>query len=645
MKQLALSTLFLLSCLPSFAQRSCGAMDNLQHQLATDPGMATRMEAIENQTQHFIQSGGNHERVVITIPVVFHIIHNGDALGSGENISDTYVMAQLDQLNKDYRKLNSDASLIPAAFLGVAADAEIQFCLAQRTPTGAATTGINRLNMGSASWAQTQIESTLKPQTIWDRNKYLNVWSVVFGGSSAGLLGYAQFPGGAANTDGVICLYSSFGSTSTPNPGGGQYGKGRTLTHEVGHWLNLRHIWGDANCGNDQVSDTPTQQTSNYGCPTYPKVTCSNGPNGDMFMNYMDYTDDACMYMFSTGQKTRMQALFASGGSRVSLATSDGCTAPSGGGGTCGSPSALASSSVTASGATVSWAAASGAVSYSVQYKTSAATSWTTLSTTSTSLSLTGLSASTTYNWQVSAVCSSTSSAYVAGANFTTSASGGGGTCTDTYESNNSKNTAKTMAVNTDLTALISSSTDVDWYKFTTTSAATRVKINLSNLPADYDVKLFRNNSNTAVGISQNGGTTAEQIIYNSTSSATYYVNVYGYQGVNSTSCYTFRASTSNTNFVKDMGLEAVGNEISEISLFPNPSNDKVNVNFLSTAENNVTIRIFDITGRQLVQQTHSVAEGINNLGVDVSNLQTGYYLVQVDNGSMRQQNRLVIAR
>jgi hypothetical protein len=124
-------------------------------------------------------------------------------------------MAQLDQLNKDYRKLNSDASLIPAAFLGVAADAEIQFCLAQRTPTGAATTGINRLNMGSAWWAQTQIESTLKPQTIWDRNKYLNVWSVAFGGNSAGLLGYAQFPGGAANTDGVICLYSSFGSTST----------------------------------------------------------------------------------------------------------------------------------------------------------------------------------------------------------------------------------------------------------------------------------------------------------------------------------------------------------------------------------------------------------------------------------------------
>ena len=146
MKHLVLTTLILLSCLSSFAQRSCGAMENLQHQLATNPDMAIRMEAIENQTQHFVQSGGDHQRTLITIPVVFHIIHNGDALGTNENISDTYIMAQLDQLNKDCRKLNADASLIPAAFTGVAADAEIEFCLAERKPDGTATTGIERLN-------------------------------------------------------------------------------------------------------------------------------------------------------------------------------------------------------------------------------------------------------------------------------------------------------------------------------------------------------------------------------------------------------------------------------------------------------------------------------------------------------------------
>ncbi len=142
-----------------------------------------------------------------------------------------------------------------------------------------------------------------------------------------GLLGYAQFPGGKCATDGVVVLYSSVGG---PNSKGTatSYDLGRTATHEVGHWLNLRHIWGDASCGDDLVSDTPTSQTANYGCPAYPHVTCSNGPNGDMFMNYMDYTDDACMYMFSNGQAARMNAIFASGGARVSMLTSTACAAP-----------------------------------------------------------------------------------------------------------------------------------------------------------------------------------------------------------------------------------------------------------------------------------------------------------------------------
>lgn len=646
MRQLLLSTLLLLSVAPAFAQRACGTMGHLEHQLATDPEMATRMEAIENHTQHFAQSGGNHERVVITIPVVFHIIHNGDAVGSSENISDTYINAQLSQLNQDYRKLNSDASLIPAAFTGVAADAEINFCLAQRKPDGTATTGINRLNMGQASWTDTQINSNLKPQTIWDRNKYLNIWSVNFGGNSAGLLGYAQFPGGTANTDGVVCVYSSFGSVATPNPAGGVYAKGRTLTHEVGHWLNLRHIWGDANCGSDLVSDTPTQQTSNYGCPSYPHVTCSNGPNGDMFMNYMDYTDDACMYMFSTGQKNRMQALFAAGGARASLATSDGCTAPSGGG-TCGTPASLASSSITASGATVSWAAVSGASSYNLQYKTAATSTWTTVSVSGTSSTLSGLSASTTYNYQVAAVCSGTSGSYSAASSFTTLASGGTGTpaCT-VFESNNTKATAATIPMNATSEAFIGTTTDVDWYRFTTTSSATRVRIQLTSLPADYDVKLYRNSSNTVIGLSENSGTTNEQIIYNSTSSATYYVRVYGYNSANSCSdSYLLNVATSSTNFKTIEGLTLVNdNEISAINLFPNPTADKVNINFISTAEGNVTVRVYDLAGRQVAQQQSSVAEGSNTIGMDTQQLQTGYYFVQVDNGTMRQQSRLMVA-
>lgn len=146
-----------------------------------------------------------------------------------------------------------------------------------------------------------------------DPEHNLNLWSCNLGN---GLLGYAQFPGGSLSTDGVVILYKSFGITS------GVYGKGRTATHEVGHWMNLRHIWGDdsnACTGSDQVSDTPNAGGPNYGCPTYPHVTCSNGSAGDMFMNYMDYVDDACMYMFTVGQKSRALAIFAPGGPRASF--------------------------------------------------------------------------------------------------------------------------------------------------------------------------------------------------------------------------------------------------------------------------------------------------------------------------------------
>ncbi|MCB0535749.1 MAG: zinc metalloprotease, partial [Saprospiraceae bacterium] len=176
---------------------------------------------------------------------------------------------------------------------------------------------------------------------IWDRNKYLNIWVCNLSG---GLLGYAQFPGGPASTDGVVCDYAYFGTINSTPP----FHLGRTATHEVGHWLNCYHIWGDdgSSCsGSDLVSDTPNQADENYGCPSFPTISCSNGPNGDMFMNYMDYTDDACMNVFTTGQKSRMQSLFSPGGARNALLSSPGCE-PGGGGG-CDTPGGLSASSIT----------------------------------------------------------------------------------------------------------------------------------------------------------------------------------------------------------------------------------------------------------------------------------------------------------
>ena len=297
-----------------FAQdRSCATMEVLEQQLLQDPHQAARMEAIERHTEDFIHehAADGSDRVVITIPVVFHIVHNGDALGTNENISDALVLAQLDQLNQDFALSNSDASLIPGLFLPVAANTEIQFCLAQRKPDGTATNGINRINGGQASWTSTQINTTLKPTTIWNRNQYLNIWSVVFGGSSSGLLGYAQFPGGNATTDGVVCLWSSFGSVAMPNPSGGNYARGRTATHEVGHWLGLYHTFqGGCNGNGDSVSDTPPEKSSAFGCPGG-RDTCPNKAGVDPIENFMDYTDDSCMYRFSAGQSSRMDTQWA----------------------------------------------------------------------------------------------------------------------------------------------------------------------------------------------------------------------------------------------------------------------------------------------------------------------------------------------
>jgi PKD repeat protein len=281
---------------------------------------------------------GSRIKTVYNLPVVVHVIHNGTAVGSSQNISDAQVLSQIEVLNEDFRKLNADTSLIPSVFAGLAADCEINFCLAQTDPNGLATNGIDRINRTTKGWtappySQTYVDGTIKPNSVWDVNKYLNIWVCNLSG---GLLGYATFPPsstntglsapfGTANTDGVVILYSAFGRVGTVSA---PYNKGRSATHEIGHWLGLRHIWGDGNCASDYCLDTPTQQTSNFGCPNFPHVTCTNGPNGDMFMNYMDYTDDACMFMFTPNQKSRIVTTLTHTPFRVNLAASNRCSPP-----------------------------------------------------------------------------------------------------------------------------------------------------------------------------------------------------------------------------------------------------------------------------------------------------------------------------
>jgi len=286
------------------------------------------IENYRNMQSVSSQTGG-----IITIPVVVHVIHNGQAVGTAPNITDAQVQSQITVMNNDFRRLAGTPGFNTNA---VGVDTQIQFALAQQDPNGNPTNGIDRVNLCQPSWSTAAINSTVKPTTIWDPTLYLNMWSVNF--TDATLLGYAQFPdasglqglnasGGAANTDGVVANYSTFGSINY-NDGtfllNAPYNEGRTMTHEVGHWIGLRHIWGDGNCSvDDFCADTPNAGAPNFGCPTGTN-SCTGlaNPGNDMIENYMDYTDDSCMNIYTQNQKDRMVVIMNNAPRRVTLKTS-----------------------------------------------------------------------------------------------------------------------------------------------------------------------------------------------------------------------------------------------------------------------------------------------------------------------------------
>jgi hypothetical protein len=621
-KLVLLAGVMLTSGVQAQSVRNCGTMHHLHEMEKSEPATILRMQNVERETEQWIKSNSaNKVAVVVTIPVVFHIVYNT----ASQNISDAQINSQLNILNADFRKLNSDINLLPSVFSGLAADCEIQFCMAQRDPSGNATNGIVRKSTTVTSFSDNDNikRNANGGSDAWPAGSYLNIWVGNLGG---GLLGYAQFPGGSASTDGVVILHSACGNTGTA---AAPFNKGRTATHEVGHWLNLRHIWGDATCGNDQVTDTPTQQSANFGCPSFPKVTCSNGPNGDLHMNYMDYTDDACMYMFTNGQKTRMLASLNT--TRASLLSSLGCVPPSTG--TCGVPSGLTVTAITTTKATLNWAAVVGATSYNVQYKATSSSTWISSSTTTTSKNLTGLTAATAYEFQVKANCASSSSAFSASSAFTTATA-----CNDLYEGNNSRANAKPISVNTTIIAKIAKATDKDWYSFSTVSGATNLQVVLDQLPLDYDLTLY-SSTGAQLATSQSAGTATETIVRNTTTPASYYVKVIGFSGAfSSTSCYNLRVNTSASTFRNIQPSESADDNINieklnssaHFVLFPNPAQDIINLNFISEGNSSAVISVVDLMGKVIEVKSINTMEGINNLEMSTSHFVNGIYILRL---------------
>ncbi|MCX7551537.1 M43 family zinc metalloprotease [Xanthomarina sp. F2636L] len=329
MKKITLAKLvFILLCMPGFlmaqeknTQENTKCLTDLYNAglIANNPSMMgseTFKQQLEAKIQEICQSP--QRRAVVSIPLVVHVLHNGEPIGTGANISDAQVLSQVTVMNQDFRMIVGT----PGESTAGGVDVEVEFVMAQRTPDGCPTNGINRVNICQDGTPSFEDIDYWKTQTIWNRDLYMNMWSSKYVGGMDGYLGFAQFPGGPANTDGVSAGHTYFGSSDYDDGTfqlSAPYDKGRTMTHEVGHYLGLYHTF-QGGCGGtgDEVADTPAVDSPNYGCPVG-HVSCGTL---DMIENYMDYTDDTCMNTYTAGQKVRVQAVLAS--SRLGLVSSNG---------------------------------------------------------------------------------------------------------------------------------------------------------------------------------------------------------------------------------------------------------------------------------------------------------------------------------
>ena len=314
-KRLLLICLLLATTISNIqAQEKCYTVIRRAKIVAEKPELKALFEQKEEVLQQFLSEKSHTKRNNIVVPVVVHVVYKKEE----ENISDEQVHSQIQVLNDDFGFTNKNKLDASHAFYKYCAASGIEFKLANIDPLGNPTSGITRTKTNKDFWKEEEFDDVKFTDSeginSWDPTSYLNIWVANLDDSSD-VLGFAILPDEVSKYpeyDGLVIRHEAFGTVGTAGKNGyGFANLGRTATHEIGHWLNLKHIWGDAVCGNDFVADTEPADSSNSDCPKFPhhpKNSCGSSENGEMFMNYMDYTSDECMNMFTIGQIERMKA-------------------------------------------------------------------------------------------------------------------------------------------------------------------------------------------------------------------------------------------------------------------------------------------------------------------------------------------------
>lgn len=550
--------------------------------MASDPEFKARQEQIQTQAQQWAaqnsvsRKSGNENTLSapqIVIPVVVHVLYHLAA----QNISDAQVQSQIDALNRDYRRLNADAVNTPPIFQGVAADCEIEFCLAKRDPNGNLTNGITHTYTSIDTFNTTQMtpryygqaRTTPNGVAAWNTTQYLNIWVCNLWG---GILGVSSFAASAgAPDDGVLVRYNLFGTIGTVVA---PWTEGGITTHEVGHYLNLLHTFNNGantlNCANvadDGFTDTPTQLFPTYGCPVPLSVnSCIDSPvdQPNMTMNFMDYSDDACVNMFTLQQKMQMLACFAPGGPRVSLKTSLGCLIP---------PCGFDASEPNETQAAAKLIPAASFVldpSQPIQAK------------------------------------SANLNPFICQNGIPASAGPG----------------------------------DVDWFTFSNMPIYPDVKVKIYNLPFDYDLKLY-NPAGTQIGSSTRSGTNVDSIIFHPCFGAvgSYFIKVYGYNyNFSGSQNYSLKVTLSSVSYSCHtpfrMDSTAMSQNTSDnLLVYPNPASNSITLENKFDRDDHITLKLRDVNGKVVLDgdKEEAVSAGTFVKEINIEALAPGIYFLFIE--------------